>query len=278
MRKLISADLFRLMRSRMLWLCVAAVFAIDSYNYYDCWNSLQKFGFEQELAQQAFSSSPEFGLALAVICGLFLGEEFSYGTIRNKLVIGHERVSIYLSALAVSICSGLLAVASHFAATALVGIPLLGIFRRSLVTIAWYTFCLICVVCVFAAILTLLVMLCASRTMGVVLGILLILGMMYVSASIENRLSEPENNMSYTLIDSETYQPLEVEETPNPRYLKGTKREVYQWMHDVMPMGQCIQISNLDGLHPLRWPIASAVEFLLVTGAGIWLFLRKDLN
>ncbi len=278
MRKLISADVFRLMRSRVLWLCMAAVFVLGAYGYYDIWSFMQESGYEQELAKQAFSTLPASGLVLAVLCGLFLGEEFSFGTIRSKLVVGHDRVSIYLSELCVSILAGLLVSLAYLAATALVGIPLLGFFRRNLMMLAWYAFCMLCVLCVFAAILTLLLMKCANRTVGVVLGMLLMLGMLYVSARIEARLSEPENIMSYTMVDPETYRPIEVEETPNPRYLTGREREIYQWLHDILPTGQSIQIANLEGEHSTRWPIASAIVFLLVTGTGLWLFLRKDLN
>lgn len=278
MRKLMSVNLFRLWRNKIFWICAASIVVLQTYGLWDAWKSVREFGFKTGLADQAFSTAPGSGLILAVFCGLFLGSEFSSGAIRNKLVGGHSRTMIYLSSLLTCILAGLCLAAFYAAVTLIIGIPLLGFFEVKLVIVGYYTFCMLCVLCVFAAILVLLVMQCANRTAGVVLGMLLMLGMLFVSAQIEKRLSEPENNVSYTVIDSETYRPLEVEETPNPLYLTGMKREVYQWLHDILPTGQSIQIGNLEGVHPLRWPPVSAVVFLLVTGAGIWLFRRKDLN
>lgn len=278
MRKLMSANLFRLWRSRVFWICAAAVFLLGAWWYLDAWKFMRETGFDRELTDQTFTQLPFSCIITAVFCGMFLGGEFSFGTIRNKLAAGHTRTSIYLAALLSCICAGLLLCLSYAAAVVLVGMPLLGFFRVNMTAVLYYAFCMICVICVFTAIMVLLVTKCASRTVGVVLGILLMLGMLFVSAQIERRLSEPEMNVAYTVIDSETYRPLEVEEQPNPLYLSGTKREIYQWLHDILPAGQSIQISNLGGPHPIRWPFASAAEFLLLTVLGVYLFCRKDLN
>lgn len=278
MRRLISADVFRLRRSRIFWICMAAVFLLCVLDIWDAWDYMRKYGYEQELADRMFAPLPYSGIVIAVFCGVFLGGEFSSGMIRNKLAAGHTRMSVYLSALCTCLLAGLFLSLSYAAAVFVIGMPLLGTFKVELPVVAYYAFCMLCVICVLSAVMVLLVMRCANRTTGVVLGMLLMLGMLYVSAYIDSRLSEPKMNAVYTRIDSETYRPLEVEEMPNPLYLKGTKREIYQWLSDILPMGQSIQISNLDGDFPLRWPFASAAVFVLVTGAGICLFKRKDLN
>ena len=41
------------------------------------------------------------GLVAAVFISLFVGSEYSDGTIRNKLVVGHSRMRIYLANLIV---------------------------------------------------------------------------------------------------------------------------------------------------------------------------------
>lgn len=280
MRKLISADIYRLRKNRVFWICMIAAFLIGAYNFCSTWAYVRKleYSFERGLAETAFEPLAFTGLLIAVFCGLFLGSDFSSGTIRNKLAAGHTRRAVYGSALLTCMFAGLLLSLSYAAAVLLVGMPLLGFFEEDPVKVVYYAFCMFCVICVLSAFMILLVMQCASRSAGVVLGILLMFAMLLVSSRIENRLSEPKMNQSYTLFDTETYRPLEVEETTNPLYLEGAEREAWQWMHDILPMGQSIQISNLDGVHPLRWPVASAVLFWLITGAGIYLFRKKDLN
>ena len=129
MRKLISADLFRLWRNRIFWICAAVIVLLSGWGCYDAWKSTREFGFVTELTRQAFSALPASGLILAVVCGLFLGSEFSYGTIRNKLVAGHTRTAIYLSALLTCMAAGFLLSVFYAAATVVVGIPLLGFFQ-----------------------------------------------------------------------------------------------------------------------------------------------------
>ena len=37
------------------------------------------------------------GIVMAVFCSLFIGTEYSEGTIRNKIIIGQKRGTVYLS-------------------------------------------------------------------------------------------------------------------------------------------------------------------------------------
>ena len=37
------------------------------------------------------------GIVMAVFCSLFIGTEYSEGTIRNKIIIGQKRGAVYLS-------------------------------------------------------------------------------------------------------------------------------------------------------------------------------------
>ena len=118
-------------------------------------------------------------------------------------------------------------------------------------------------------------MLCHHRTAAAVLGIVLSLALLVAGAKLDSDLSEPEMVDRYILIDF-SGKPMEVEQHPNPLYLEGTKREIYQWAADILPTGQMVQIANLSGEYPERWPFASAAVLLAVTGIGVWLFEQKD--
>ena len=67
-------------------------------------------------------------------------------------------------------------------------------------------------------------------------------------------------------------------EEPNPKYLKGTKREIIQSLYDINPGGQAIQCANMTAVNPLRLPLYSLGIIVLATGAGAVLFQKRDLK
>ena len=68
------------------------------------------------------------------------------------------------------------------------------------------------------------------------------------------------------------------QEMENPKYLDGTKREIVQFFYDVNPGGQAIQCSTMQVVNLTRLPIYSLVIVILTTGAGVWIFKKKDLK
>ena len=68
------------------------------------------------------------------------------------------------------------------------------------------------------------------------------------------------------------------QETENPKYSDGTKREIVQFFYDVNPGGQAIQCSTMQPVNLTRLPIYSLAIIVLTTGAGVWIFKKKDLK
>ena len=92
MRNLLSAHFMRLRRDRVFYLCVALMFAISA---------LGKVG--EHIRFPAFRLNVPFfyfmlyiGAFSAVFTGIFLGTEYGDGTLRNRLIVGHSRTSVYL--------------------------------------------------------------------------------------------------------------------------------------------------------------------------------------
>lgn len=49
---------------------------------------------------------------------------------------------------------------------------------------------------------------------------------------------------------------LQQEVIPNPRYLRGTMREVFTFLYDFLPGGQAIALSSMEVASPIgSWPI-----------------------
>ena len=65
---------------------------------------------------------------------------------------------------------------------------------------------------------------------------------------------------------------------PNPMYLRGMERAVYQFLYDLLPTGQSVQYTTLGFTDPLRLMGLSALVAAVFSAAGAALFQRKDLK
>lgn len=126
MLRLLGANFARLKKSHSFWSCAtfmavygAAMVCIDYY-------SLCRYGYEFPLDLICFDYANLMGFVSAVFVTLFLGMEYSDGTIRNKLTVGHRRHTVYLAGLIVS-ASGVIIINAVYAGVVfLLDIPLLG--------------------------------------------------------------------------------------------------------------------------------------------------------
>lgn len=93
MNRLMSANVSRLVRDRSFWICLAFMGLVVPLG-----NGI--FGnFFYALAATAIT---------AAFCPLFLGSEYSDGTMRNKIAMGFSRLSVYLSDFTVRAVAGIL--------------------------------------------------------------------------------------------------------------------------------------------------------------------------
>lgn len=78
------------------------------------------------------------GFAIAIFASVYLGNEYSNGTLRNKIVMGHNRIKIYLSNLIiVSVISVFWVLLFDFI-TACIGIPLFGNIQMDIGKFCYY--------------------------------------------------------------------------------------------------------------------------------------------
>lgn len=275
MRKLISADFCRLRRDKAFWIGTLAMLAYTAaVMLFSCRQALKDSSeFQYALDNFYFCYAIIVGLPIAVYISLFLGTEYSDGTIRNKLVVGHTRRDIYLSHLFTNIVGGLSMLLASLLG-GLVGIPFLGTWKMGKMVLVFLIISVLFIIS-YAAIFTLIGMLCSNKAISAVLTILLFLGLMYLAMYLYFRLSEPEmiNGLVITQEGMQMGDP-----SPNSRYLTGIKREIYQFVIDFLPTGQCGQMQELNILHPVRMIVFSIVITIVTTLGGIFAFERKDLK
>lgn len=214
---------------------------------------------------------------IPIVCTLFIGTDYADGTIRNKVVCGHSKSSLYLSNLILCSVGSLIMCTAAVVPGLALGLPLLGGFamgpaRAILFFAGVYTLSL-----VWTALFTFLAMLVSSRTITAAAAMLLSLALLSAGAYLEGRLEAAPTIQGYHLtVNGEV---VEAEESPNPAYVpEGPVRDTLQFLSDFTPGGQTLQHVNQRAKQPEKLIAYDAVLFVLTTGAGLLLFKRKDLK
>ena len=128
------------------------------------------------------------------------------------------------------------------------------------------------------ALLLLLSLSIQSKAAGSVVCLLATIIMTLAALTISQRLSAPEIYEGYTYVDEDTGKAITVEAEKNTKYLTGTKREVYEFLNNFLPVSQLYQIvmNITDNLRLIV--VYDCVLIIAATGAGIVIFKKKDLK
>lgn len=244
----------------MLNVCRQANVDLAEYNY-----SIDEYYFHFAILIGGFC---------ALFCSMFFGTEYSDGTIRNKIVTGHTRTNIYLAELILTFTATLLMIFVWLIG-ALVAVPALGVWEMGIPGFLVYLLTAVMLSAAFAAIFTLISMLSASKPATIVISILLFLGLYIFAIMVYNGLSQPEmvEGIQVTSNGMNISEP-----TPNPDYISGTKRKVYEFLLDFLPTGQGLKIWLLEIASPIRMLISSAFIAIVTTLIGIQFFKRKNIK
>lgn len=280
MIKLLSANLLRLRKSHLFWGTLVLSFG------FGVWVAVNQI--LEQMRYGGFEDSPAFsryasivGMVIAVFVSLFFGTEYSDGTIRNKLITGQSRTSIYLADLiTASVCSMLFSIAYLIACFA-VGTPFLssGLLRHLEAQPMVFALTIVgslVLTLAYSALFLLITLNCARKTTSAVVCILGSFILLTVGLYLNGRLEQPEYVSGYELsIDGQI---VLGEPEPNPNYLRGAKREAYQFLYDFTPGGQAVQYSMVAAGNLHLMPLYSLIILIISTAAGAALFRRKDLK
>ena len=275
MAKLLRANLSRLWKSRIFYIGLAFMLLLNVFLVLDGWNYGRQ-GYPEPLEDMLFQNCIIIGFVSAVVVGMFLGTEYSDGTIRNKIAVGHTRASIYLANLIVCAAASALLLLISLALGFGLGSFLLDPLGLPMKVLLLYTCIGLLTTVSFASIYTLVAMLSPSKASGAVLCLVLALVLLFATSAVEGALTEPEMVQDFVMSVDGT--PNLGEPHPNPRYVTGTKRAVLEVIYDILPTGQAFQISNNECAHPARLPAFSLLVALVTSAAGALLFRRRDLK
>ena len=276
MRKLLRANVSRLLRDRAFWLLsalmaffgvsMAVVNAVHARQDGEIWTMDYTLFIYVILAP----------ILASVFTALFIGNEHASGAMRNKLIAGHRRGCIYLADLLVSCCAGICLCLAFALPQAGLGLLLKGEWKAAPAELALYIGLSFALMLAFTALFTLIAMLCQNKAHTTAGCILLTFALLFAGVYISSTLEEPEYLAAYSYTENGVT--VEEPEQKNPYYISGVKRQVYEFLLDLTPGGQVIQISEMGAKKPVMLAVYDGLILLLVTGFGLVLFRRENLK
>lgn len=279
MRNLLSANFLRLRKSTIFWVLLLVHFAFGTITTVQHvrdqmrWEEWGAWGARFYLTVDLFVYALLLGFGMAAFIPLFFGAEYSDGAIRNKLIIGHSRLSIYLSHLITSVAVSVLAAAAYLAPVLAIGVfayeppnmdagTLLLLLLGTLVLLAAY-----------CALYTFIVMNWGNKSRAAVICLTGMMVLYLAAGNIETSLTHPEY-MFTEITDSGEI----IYGEPNPRYVGGAKRKAMENLLDMLPTGQSLQYMRVKVNDPARLSLYALADTAAFTALGAALFRRKDLK
>ena len=247
MRRLLSANLHRLWRTPSFWITVALfAFLEAALSLLLLRQGVMPLEFAPYFALQAV------GVLTAVFYSLFLGTEYSDGTIRNKLIVGHRRHSVYLASLATGAVAVTVLCLVGTAAGCAIGLALGAQLRAGTAQLAQAA-ALSWLSCIsYTALFNLVGLLSSSKARTAMICILTAFCLFFAGLTC------------YSLNQSGIF--------------SGAKQALCQFLFDFNPFGQTFQVLSVDG--PTLWKLSgyALLLTLLLTGVGLGVFRKKDLK
>lgn len=221
-------------------------------------------------------------LIVPSFCGLFFGAEYGSGTLRNKVAAGIAKRDIYLTNLLVAMgVAMVLTLASLLTGLAL-GLFFQGEFQNEPAGIVAYIICSLGVALAISSFSITVTMLISNRAVSLLAAVMTSLALLFVGQFLIQALHEPEftrpterfveNGMVSYIVD------MDAPEGPNPYYIGGIQRLLYQFLLYFLPQGQCFQIAFLGLERPELCLGGTGLFLVLTTTLGLALFHKKDIK
>ena len=279
MTKIINAGIKRMFKLKLLYICFTVIFYVDGLDLILEYISAESKEMLPKLDGYLLSGFLAVVIMSAVFITSFLGSEHNFGTIRNKMIVGHGRLSIYLGNFIVCYTAVMMMYAFVWLLMLVLGIPMLGGFtfgtKELLVKIAvsLLAFTLL------TALYVLIAMCIHSKSMSSVIAVISAFVMMIAGVMTIQILSEPEYIPVEQLVEEDRQMletsPDDASLVSNPNYVKGTRRKIYELVHELCPVSQILDEQSDLAAKNVILPVG---EFVLFLAAGMIVFKKRDIK
>lgn len=276
MTRLLSAGFARLRKNRIFWLLTIFSIGLALFMIYTQYSDMKKYGSIIEVEQLMLNYGMIIGIVTAIFASLFLGAEYSDGTIRNKIIVGHKRIHIYLANFCITAATSLFSYILFLIVVSLIGIPLFGRITMSVSALCALLGCMFVTVIAYSGSFTFLAMIISNKAVTGIVSIMLVFGCMMAALTCFS-IIEAQPNILVAQVNEETGD-IEMAEEPNPKYPSETKRKISQTLLDINTAGQTYQLAGRAAPNLKVLPVYSLGLLIIVTAAGIALFHKKDLK
>ncbi len=279
MSRLLCADFAKLKKNRFFWLCIIGMVGFGLFMKIMEYITMQQYADEAPPLDSMLSVySMVIGFLTAAFVSLFVGTEYSDGTIRNKIIIGHSRAAIYFSNLIACSAAGFFMCLAYLLPALAAGIPLCGIKTADFRYLAGMILCSFIMTLAFTSLCTLVGMLCQNKAMTAVITILSVCLLFAASVYISAKLNEPETYPEISsFADDGTV--IDARDVPNPGYVRGTQRQIYEFLDEFLPTGQSVILTRGDkDASFLLMSAYSAGITAVAAGIGIFIFRKRDIK
>lgn len=275
MTKLLKANFLRLLKNRVFWLTTMFMFGLGVLIVCLRYSAIIRYNESAPLDSTLLEYVLFIGCCSAIFSSMFLGTEYSDGTIRNKLIVGHMRSSVYLSNWIINVSAAIIMIFAFLAPYCALGVLLLDAPIASLGDMLFLICISIFTVIAYASVYNMLSMLITKKSVSAILCLILFLVLFILAGAIQFKLDAPEFIQAYDMTANgiELTAPM-----PNPKYLQPDARKIYQFFFDLLPTGQSVQLSTFTVVHPYLMVLYSTAISVMTTAAGIFAFRKKDLK
>lgn len=278
MCKLLSSEFSRLFKTKLFWAAeifmagLAALFVISTYT------SNLNHPERMTHAENFLHADGMFIIfVIAVFIGIFVGTEYSDGTVRNKIVSGHSRTAIYFSKLIVCTVFSFIMKITYLAFLLGLGIPAIGSYGGGITPYLIRMGSNFVTLIAITSIILLISMMIQSKSTGSVTAVILTLVFLCFATYVNSRLDQPEYYDEYSYRDeSGVIQTVPAE--INPNYISGTARTVFEFINEAFPYSQIFFVGFEEMEKVTLYPLYSLAVILLTTGGGIIVFRKKNLQ
>lgn len=277
MIKLLNANFMRIKKSKVFKILTISIVLVTLVMIF---NQYQEFQHSKNIVE--YDSLYNFflifiGIVISIFTGIFLSAEYSNGTLRNKIIIGHKRACIYLANLITIVIVSFFFELVFVFLISVIGIPLFG-FHIGLITNFMYTLCLCQLIIIAnASIYTFISMVCSDAMLINVFCILIAFGSYFATLIFLNVVETPEYIQSSTITNFETGQ-VEYISEKNPNYPSKLKKEICNTLLHIIPQSESIIIASNKVSNKNLVIVYSLCISLIFTGTGLFLFKKKELK
>jgi hypothetical protein len=252
---------------------IAAFIAIDFVQAHP-WAGEQ---ISHETKEVCFKYTPMIAGIVALFAGLFVGEEYSNKTIRNKIASGYSKSEIYRAYWLVCMAVGGVFYLVFFLIIALPIAPWKELAKYNPNVVADFMRCAfvnLFAILALVSIVVFIAMLVKNRIVGVVAALGCILLLFLAS---ELMFEGIRTQQFKTVLNEETGVAMEM---ANPEYKGGFMRGVIQTVMDVQPFGQILQVKRgrATDIKGIVLPIYSCLMMVLFGFGGTYFFRKRDLE